>query len=406
MRPPFHLRRPRAVLAVSATVALAAGALVTGAAAPAGAHPAGHRGPRPGPVVTVLADGLHNPRHLVVDRRGAVYVAEAGRGAADPASAPCLTATNPETGQPEQFCYGATGAIARWKGDRLTRVVTGLPSVAGVTGDQAGGVTDLTVPSDGRAVGVVGLGGDPRDKAAGLPAPAVASAGHLLRLDLRRDRFRIGPDVSAFEAASNPDAADPGSAYDSNPYAVAGVGRGGVVVADAGGNDLLRVDRRGRVSLLAVFPARTVDAPPFLDLPPGTRIPMQAVPNSVVRGPDGAWYVGQLTGFPFPVGAANVYRVRPGQEPAVVASGFTNVIDVAFDDRGRLLVLEIASTSLLDPAAKGSLWVVDRHGRRTLVTGDLEAPGGVVAGHGRTAYVTNRSVSADGGQLLRVRLPR
>ena len=377
MRPPLLRRRPRAVLATTASVALAAGALVTGAAGPAGAHP-GHGGP----AVTVLADGLHNPRHLVVDRRGAVYVAEAGRGAADPATAPCLEATNPETGEPKRFCSGSTGAVARWKNHRLTRVVTGLPSVAGVSGDQAGGVTDLTVPQDGRAVGVVNLGGDPRDKAAGLPAPAVASAGHLLRLDLRRDRFRIGTDVSSFEVANNPDAADPGSAFDSNPYAVA-ASRHGVVVADAGGNDLLHVDRRGRTTLLAVFPARLVDAPPFVQPPPpGGKIPMQAVPNSVVRGPDGAWYVGQLTGFPFPVGAANVYRVRPGHAPTVAASGFTNVIDVAFDRRGRLLVLEIASTSLLDPTATGSLWVVDRHGRRTLAAGGLQAPGGVVAGPG------------------------
>jgi hypothetical protein len=35
----------------------------------------------------------------------------------------------------------------------------------------------------------------------------------------------------------------------------------------------------------------------------------------VVVGPDGAYYVSQLTGFPFPVGAANVYRVVPGSAP-------------------------------------------------------------------------------------------
>ncbi len=63
--------------------------------------------------------------------------------------------------------------------------------------------------------------------------------------------------------------------------------------------------------MLAVFHARLVDAPPFLGLPPGTKIPMQAVPNSVVQGPDGAWYVGQLTGFPFPVGGREGLPGRP-----------------------------------------------------------------------------------------------
>ncbi len=392
-----RLRRPSVVV----PLLLGCGAALVGLAAPAQAHDGG-RGR-----VTLVAAGLHNPRHLVVDRRGDVYVAEAGRGSADPSApgAPCVTTKNPESGQDETVCFGDTGAIARLRGRTLTRVVTGLPSVAATSGDEAGGVTDLTVPDDGRAVGVVNLGGDPRDRSAGRPAPAVASAGHLLRLDLRRNAFRVSTDVSAFEAANNPDAADPGSGFDSNPYAVARARHGGVVVADAGGNDLLAVDRHGRTRLLAVFPARMVDAPPFLGLPPGTKIPMQAVPNSVVRGPDGAWYVGQLTGFPFPVGAANVYRVVPGRAPTVYASGFTNVIDLAFDRRGRLLVLEIASTGLLDPDAHGALWAVGKHGRRTLVTDALTAPGGVAVGRDGRAYVTNLSVSGSSGQLLRVRLP-
>src|SRR5204863_257016 len=79
----------------------------------------------------------------------------------------------------------------------------------------------------------------------------------------------------------------------------------GWVVTAAGGNDILRVSPHGKISLIAVLHAKMVLAPPFLGLPPGTKIPMQAVPTSVVCGPDGALYVGQLTGFPFPVGAAN-----------------------------------------------------------------------------------------------------
>ena len=87
------------------------------------------------------------------------------------------------------------------------------------------------------------------------------------------------------------------------------------MVADSGANDLLRVAADGTISVLATFPNRLVDAPPFLGLPPGTQIPTDAVPTSVARGPDGAFYVGQLTGFPFPVGGANVYRIVPGQAP-------------------------------------------------------------------------------------------
>jgi hypothetical protein len=79
---------------------------------------------------------------------------------------------------------------------------------------------------------------------------------------------------------------------------------------------------------------------------------MQAVPTSVTVGPDGAYYVGQLTGFPFPVGGARVFRVVPGHRPRVFARGFTNIIDIAFDRRGRLHVLEIAANGILAGAGQ------------------------------------------------------
>jgi hypothetical protein len=54
------------------------------------------------------------------------------------------------------------------------------------------------------------------------------------------------------------------------------------------------------------------------------------------RGSWRTYYVGQLTGFPFPPGGANVWRVKPGHDPQVFKGGFTNIIDIAFDKRGRL----------------------------------------------------------------------
>jgi sugar lactone lactonase YvrE len=176
-------------------------------------------------------------------------------------------------------------------------------------------------------------------------------------------------------------------------------------VTDAGGNDLLKVDHKGRISVVAVFPPRLVDAPPDIpDLP--AQIPMQAVPTSVVKGPDGAYYVGQLTGFPFPVGAANVWRVVPGHKPKVFAAGFTNIIDIAFDRHGRLYVLEIATNGLLSAGEnelpQGRLVRVNRDGSRTTLAQEgLSAPGGFVLGHG-AAYITNNSILSDAGQVVKV----
>ena len=44
-------------------------------------------------------------------------------------------------------------------------------------------------------------------------------------------------------------------------------------------------------------------------------------------GPYGAYYVGELTGVPFAVGAARVYRVVPGKAPQVFLEGFAVIID-------------------------------------------------------------------------------
>jgi hypothetical protein len=139
---------------------------------------------------------------------------------------------------------------------------------------------------------------------------------------------------------------------------------GGLAVTDAAGNTLLRVSANGAISTLAVFPGRMVDAPSFLGLPPGTQIPMEAVPTSVVQGPDGAFYVGQLTGFPYPPGAARVYRVLPGQAPTIYAEGFTNIIDIGFSSDGTLYVLEIAHHGLLSFDPTGALIRVERDGSR------------------------------------------
>jgi hypothetical protein len=107
---------------------------------------------------------------------------------------------------------------------------------------------------------------------------------------------------------------------DSNPYAVASYGRKWVV-ADAGGNDLLWVDRRGRVSTAAVLPRQplriTTAIANELGLPScvvGVTYNFEAVPTDVEVGPDGYLYVSILAGGPESpaLGArSRVYRVDP-----------------------------------------------------------------------------------------------
>jgi hypothetical protein len=244
---------------------------------------------------------------------------------------------------------------------------------------------------------VIGLGNDPAARED--LGPAGSGFGRLVRV-LHSGLWGFYTDVAGYEAANNPD----GGAPDSNPYSLTSMGMGPRVIADAGGNDLLGAFANQRMITLAVFPERMVDAPPFLGLPPGAQIPMQAVPTSVVVGPDGALYVGQLTGFPFPVGGANVYRVGlPDMQPEVYAEGFINIIDIAFDKEGNLYVLEITANGLLSNDLTGALIKVAKDGtRETLAMEGLVAPGGLTIGADGSIYISNFSIFPGAGQVVRL----
>jgi sugar lactone lactonase YvrE len=208
-------------------------------------------------------------------------------------------------------------------------------------------------------------------------------------------------DLGTFEDENDPD----GNGPDSNPNGVLSDKAGGVYVTDAGANALLHVDARGEVSVVAIFPNRLIPTPPFLPQPPfGPLFPMQAVPTNVVRGPDGALYVSQLTGFPFPVGAANIYRVVAGSEPTVFASGFTNVIDLAFDRTGNLYVLEIDDNGLAAAGGTGRLVRVPAGGgsQVTIASDGLVMPGGLAVGPDGALYVSNFSIMPGDGQVVRI----
>ena len=118
--------------------------------------------------------------------------------------------------------------------------------------------------------------------------------------------------------------------------------------------------------------------------------------------------MGQLTGFPFPVGGANIYRVPAnGGTPEIYAQAFTAIIDVAFGADGSLYVLEIAKNGLLDAFIfndwTGALIRVAPDGTRTeIAEGSLFAPGGVAVGPDGALYVTNNSIFSGVGQVLRI----
>ena len=130
-------------------------------------------------------------------------------------------------------------------------------------------------------------------------------------------------DIAAYQA-TDPDPYDlEGFPEDSNPFGVQALWDGTVLVADAAGNDLLRVwPSSGHIETVARLKPRVVEVPEGLpELPPeqggplppaGTPIPSEGVATSVTVGSDGYWYIGELRGFPATPGTSEIWKVRPG----------------------------------------------------------------------------------------------
>jgi hypothetical protein len=343
--------------------------------------------PHAGATIEVVADRLDTPRGVLYDQRNRrVLVAEAGEAALD--NAPCGQAYGGAT-----YCYGPSGAVLQYseRDDSTSRIAWELPSIGAQNDTAVLGIHDIALGRRGELIAVFGLSGAQpfRDEQLGSVASAL---GTVATID-RTNTVRPFGDLVAYEQTVNPYK----PIIDSNPFGVIAEGDG-AVVADAAGNSLLRVARDGTITTLATFPLRVPDANPD-DV-------IESVPTAVARGRDGAYYVGELSGYPYYKGEARVWRVVPGQAPTVYAQGFTNIVDVTFDKRGRLLVLEIAKNGLLDEDQTGRLVRVERDGSQTtLVDEGITNPGGVAVAGPHEYYITNRSASVGNtGQLLRVRV--
>ena len=352
--------------------------------------------------IQVVAQGLDTPRGVFYDKgTKRVLVAEAGEGGpSSQAGGTCGAANGGAI-----YCLGMTGAVYAYStmSGSGSRIAEGLASIANYNADGSVkrsvlGIHDVAV-RQGTLHGVFGLSGRQffRDGELGPDAIALSQTVTISQSGV------VTPygDLVAYEEQHNPHFGSPNEIIDADPYGMA-VGSYGTVVADAAGNDLLRVNPDGSIDLLAVFANR--DVPEFNDF-------IESVPTSVAQGPDGAFYVGELTGFPYYKGKAVVWRVVPGQAPTVYASGFTNIADLTFDDKGRLVVLEMAKEGLFAGAPNhngdtvtGRLVRVEKNGSHTtLATTGLSNPGGVAYTGKGVYYVTNGTTGVgDTGELLKI----
>ncbi|MCK0113468.1 ScyD/ScyE family protein [Ornithinimicrobium sp. F0845] len=401
--------RPLRALGVATAACLVTTALT--APSVAGVSQGRHDRPAEGKVV---ASGLNSPRHLTVASNGDLYVAEAGTGGDDCVvlgddGAPvfdgdvlleCGTWDPEEHPMWGEVRLGDTGSItkvSRKGGQR--QVVTGLPSID-LGGGEGTGPSDVAVRGNKLMI-TVGMGAPPemRDLMVELFDDDTYEDFATVQQASFRGKHRVSlrevADLAQFEADVNPHP----DFLDTNPNAIVRDGSGWLLT-DAGGNSVIRLSKRGNLSTVAVPPGGMAEAPPFLELPPGTMIPFEPVPTAAERGPDGAIYVSLLTGFPFPVGGSSIWRIARDGSMTEWATGLTNVTDLTWA-KGKLYAVQLADNGLLSGDMTGSLVRV-REGSDapTVIADGLFAPYGVAV-HKNSAYVTTGTVVPGGGEVVR-----
>ena len=223
-------------------------------------------------------------------------------------------------------------------------------------------------------------------------------------------------DIAAYqETDPDPfDLADAEGPTESNPFGVAALPDGSVLVSDAAGNDLLRVYPNGKVVTVARLKPRQVPWPAGVPgPPPGTLVMAEDVATSVAVGADGYYYVGELRGFPATPGTSQVWRIAPDSVNALCdpvnanvgpcrryADGFTSIVDLEGGPDGSIYVVQLSNASWARspvgpfPVAGGdvgSVWRLAPGGgsRTELAGGQLHLPSGVAVTSDSAVYVTS-----------------
>ncbi len=327
--------------------------------------------------VRVFATGLNFPRNFTFGPHGDIYVAEAGSGGSTATTAEQCAQVIPPIGP---YTNGPTGRISRVDrhGNRTT-VADGFPSGLNAVGDVLG-VQDVAFI--GNKLYALVAGGGCSHGSADVPA-SIAKIGS-------GGSWSVSANLSAYQAA-HPVAQPEEDDYepDGSWYSMI-ESRGSLIAVEPNHGEVVVVNpRTGAVTRIADISASQ-----------GHIVP------TVVAERRGALYISNLGTFPVTPGAEKILRVSRSGHVTVVAEGFTTVLGLDFDHRGRLYVLESTTAPGFPAPMTGRVVRLDRHGNRDVIVDSLFLPTGMRFGPDGKLYISNKGFGPpQPGEILQVNVP-
>ena len=252
------------------------------------------------PGVTVVASGRNGPRQLSSTSKY-VYVAESDTGQ--------VSRVTKRTGAVKVQVTGAALAQGVVRTDGRFYIASGAP-MPEENARAVNGSAEILVAKTGKK---------PRTFA------------DLLAYELKHNpdnQTQFGPNGQLLDALSNPD------------YVVRSKFKGQfLLVADGGGNDVLAVSKKGKVSTFFVPPAVTTGPCATAEQNSEAGPSCDAVPTGLAFGPDGNLYVSAATGLA--PGEGRVYVVNRNGKLVKTWTGFSGPTGVAVAPNGSVYVSEV-----------------------------------------------------------------
>jgi hypothetical protein len=305
-----------------------------------------------------FSSGFNSPRGLKFGPDGYLYVAEGGLGGSNMTT---CTQVIPPVGP---YLGSQTGSrISRVGRDGVrTTFVDGLPSSQSseLTGSPTSGVADVAFIGN-NLYGVL--------SGAGCSHGVVGIPNQVFKVNPDRTWSMVA-DLSTYymnnpTAQENVDDFEP----DGTPYSMSSL-NGKLYVIEPNHGELDKISLGGNIS-------RVID----ISATQGHIVPTCQIFH------DGNFYISNLDTYPLSNLSA-VYKVTPGGQISIVASGFTAVLGITFDEVGGMYILENTTNNPMPTPGTGDIIRIAPDGSRMTIASGLNFPTAMTFGPDNKLFVS------------------